>query len=768
MAQVGVGEAVGEVEPAGRARRRRSVRVLTALLAVVGLAVLPVQAADSATTDGIEGNVVVGYDGHIVPGRPVPVRITLNADRLVQGTVGVKLDSFGIAEYLDVDMVGGTSEEHWMLLEAPETQMGRPSASVRVAGDEVDLAVELGTFDADVLLLGTLEGLTASAPDEDAETLFGVQEIHAIPLEPGLLDLGPGALAALDAVAATPEDIERLPDAHVDALLGWLALGGTLYVDAPPGELAGWPEALQPLSNSVRSGAANVIATDGALGEGRWSEVVLPAPNRSVVEDEIAAASLPIHDVSSELFSADLGRDLPPLRNLLLVLAVYTLLVGPLAYLALRRKVMWRWLAIPALAGLATGAIYVGAEGPGAESTVNISSVIETGGGPAAASTWIVMATDTGGRSITAPAGWNARVDNTMGMPMEVSQVRSLDSTVIEVPALAGGVGMLSAEGPVAFDGELEIEAQAVEAGTVRGTVRNTTDLVLEEVGVVAGRNSGVNLGTLEPGASAEFEITGTDQFEFGVDPMSSVWPDGVVLRAEAEREAERQFESVADPMMGGGVEVICDPNGDCQEMPMPMVGNCIGMGCPSTSGGFATVASTLRDRGINVMAGGVITAIGWTSEAVPTVDFGSRVEVSSARTAVVSRAVADGVGDALLDAALVRQVVEVDDNGAGLLSMVYRFDLPADVAGRPVDPSRLRLDHPMHYRRVEILTPDGGHVVRDMDTGEGVDPTDPLRRTEVVVPPEAFVNGHVFVRVAQPIERPPPGRQIVVYEADA
>src|SRR5690606_12689131 len=94
-------------------------------------------------------------------------------------------------------------------------------------------------------LVGTLGGLGALDPGP-VETSVGGQSIHVVAVVPAVLDLGPNALAALDSIAATPDDVAGLSDSHRDAILGWLALGGTLYVDAAPGALSGWPEDLQP------------------------------------------------------------------------------------------------------------------------------------------------------------------------------------------------------------------------------------------------------------------------------------------------------------------------------------------------------------------------------------------------------------------------------------------------------------------------------------------------------------------------------------------
>jgi hypothetical protein len=756
------------VEPAGCGTRRTVVRVAFAAVAVLALVLTSATPAAPASSggDGLEGRVEVGFDGLVVRGLPTPVLVTLSADRLVSGEVGVRLGDFAPTEFLDFEIAGGAEEEHWLLLSTPSSQMGGLRASAQVDGERVALASSPFEADPDALLLGVLSGLGSGGGGGDGvDTRFGLQEIHRVVLAPGLLDLGASALAALDAIAVTPDDIAALPDAHVDAIVGWLSLGGTLYVDADPGPLSNWPDELQPSASVVRAGSGSVVATGGGLAAGRWSELISPAPHRSAVEDGIVAQTLPMHDASSDLLSVDLGRDLPQLRGLLVIFGIYVVLVGPVAYLLLRRRVMARWVVIPALAVLATGAIYVGADGPGADASASIVSVIETGPGPAMATTKVAMATDAGGESISAPPGWAAATDDGMGMGMvmgpgfEIGQRRGVADTEIDVPAAAGGVGILGAQGPVDFDGGLEIEAVAVDDGVVRGTVTNTTGVELSEVGVFAGRSSGSNVGTLAAGESVAFELTDTNQFTFGADPFTDVWPNGVALgRAMSVDQGDVGF--------GGGME--CDAQtGECVQFG-PAVMNCVGPGCGTGLPGIAHVPSALRPRGVNALANGLITAVGWTSELDAPVGVGANVQIVDIRTAVVSRAAVQVPGESMVDSAPLRTLVSAEQGPDGLLEMVYRFQLPDQIGGRPPDPARLRMDPPPVFRRIEVLTPSGPHVVRDEETGVGIVDGDPRARPEAVVPPEALVDGQVFVRVKMEVVAPGPGREMVVYEADA
>lgn len=747
------------VELKGGLRRRTWVKIAASVVVAAVLMSLGSGGASGQAVDDdavVQGKVDAGFDGYFVPGRPVPIRVTLSATELWSGEVAVSFGN-GTGEHVQVEITGGTSEEHWLLLDAPPSTDPVVTVSARRDGRSTTSSVGRDRLlaDTDTQLVGTLAGLGGLELD-DIETVVGGQDIVLVRLEPALLDLGPEALAALDSVAATHDDLTSLSDSHRDALLGWLTLGGTLYVDGPTGPLPGWPDALQPTSPQVRAGAATVVATDGALTRGEWSAVVIPAPNRSVIEDDLVGQTIAFSDAMSELWGADLGRDLPELSGLLWILALYALLVGPLAYLALRRHVMARWVVIPSLAVLATVAIVAQGGGKGTDAAASVVDVIETGPGSAMATSRILMASDQGGRHVDAPAGWTAQFGEDemfgwgFGSGLPVTQRRTLDGVEIDVPAAAGGVGVLSAQGPVTFSGALEVSATAVADGTVTGVVRNTTDVSLHDVAVFAGRVASTSVGTLEPGGTAEFELSGTTQYRFGADPFGEVWQNAGAVQVGG-----------AMPMIGGVTTMECDANGNCFESVVSGPG-CFGDACSDVVPRAGSLGSALRSRGVNAMPPGMVTAVGWATDLDPVLDLGRDVTISETRTAVVGRTVAQAGGDRMADAAAVRQLVSADMTDDGMLELLYRFDLPADVGGRPVDPARLRIDLPNIFLRVELLSPSGPIVIREPEPGVFVAPPG---REEVVVPIDAIVGNHVFIRCALQPVAPPGGRELVIFE---
>lgn len=749
-------------------------RLLVLLCATFALMPLPAGAQQDALPVDVE--LSAGFQGLFVPGRPVPVRAELSSESLAAGQLSLSTQ-MGPIEVIDFEVAGGGTEEHWALLDAPMQDDTPITATVDVDGRGSGNESAGVRWDRDSLLVGVLDGSPfAIEPPRDVRTRILDQELTFAPLPPGLLDLGPLALSALDAVAVSEQDLDGLPDDHVDAILGWLSAGGTLYVDAAPGPVTSLPEGMHPTGGFARAGAGRVVATDGALAAGRWADVVVPAPNRSIHEDGDVRSNLPHPDLASEVFTLDLGRDLPPLSRLLVVIGIYALLVGPGVHLVLRGRPMARWAAIPVLAVLATGAVYVSGDGGTEGTTVDVIDVIETGPAPVATSR-LVVATEDGDRSVLAPNGWTAEQDELFGFGMEqrVRQQRRPEGVEMSVPAAAGGVAVLRAGGPVALDGALEVVATATGDGIVEGTVANTTGATLEAVAVFVGRAASTDVGSLGPGQRVEFQVEGADQFRFGADLFREQWPFNAAFPGGG------MPVPVPPPDFGPIVSEECDSNGNCTQCDAN--GNCFGVagmmapevtcdefgncfpsgGCPEGvdcdgPGRPSTLTAALWDRGSNAMAGSLVTAVGWTSDLPPVVDLGGGVNVVGVRTALVGRAVPSVRSGDLLDSASVRSLVDAGKTDDGLVEMVDRFDLPPSVDGRPVDVSRLRFDLPAMFARAAILTPSGAHVIREGNEAAA-------ERLQAAVPADAVVNGHVYIRLGLPFVPPPPGRELVLYE---
>lgn len=584
----------------GQVRLGRCRRVLVAGAVVAVVSMPGVAGAGRARPDqeGVKLQAVAGYGGWIAEGRTYPVVVKVTSDRLLQATLQFELVGMGGTTVVerDIELAGGNSATYRLL--APEIPVERGMGGLQVdtiavqlvvdgeavaanrAEVEVDPANELvGVFPEALAALGTGADLPGSLP-----LRVDVGQARPVEVDTALLELGPGALEPLDQVVVTPGELAELPEEQRAAVVSWVEAGGQLLVSGDPAGLpdsvlpAGW---LPPAGGGVRAGLGRVRAVSAT-----WQDEILPSPTRSASEEEIIADSvISASDTVGGRLSHDAGVRLPPGGRLGVLLGLYVLIVGPVAYLVLRRlgrrrsgadppedgtplqnvrRPLAAWAAIPAVALVSTGAV-VGAGGSLRRHAASAHvTVYEVGPGSADATTWSLLSNPgrRGEVGIDLPAGWSATEGSTpwegQGATVRVAATDDGEEATTRPPA--GGFGMIRSSGPAAdMVGALEVTAQSPEDDVITGTVRNRLDVPLEDVVVFVGRAALAEVGDLQPGEQKDFTVARASQFAFQADPERRVWPDafggedmgrGVVVleraQAAAEVDAEMQAEIVA------------------------------------------------------------------------------------------------------------------------------------------------------------------------------------------------------------------------------
>jgi hypothetical protein len=316
------------------------------------------------------------------------------------------------------------------------------------------------------------------------------------------------------------------------------------------------------------------------------------------------------------------------------------------------------------------------------------------------------------------------------------------DRSQVPVDPGVGGASLLRLRGPIDLDGGLVITASSDTDGIMRGTVENTLDVPLEDVAVLIARTTGVEVGDLPPGATAEWEADDATRFEFGADPESQIWPVDVDVS---------QFGDA-----GGGV--MFDPRTGRE-----VLGGQVGEVSEITSS-LSAYGDLVSDRGTSFKPQGQAVAVGWTRDLPAPLRIGGRT-VAKGRTGIVARTEATSTGGRLIDTGVVQHLVRGPAT-AGLIAAggdiaegdritaVYGFDLPSRVGERAVDESRLTLHVSALFTRVQVWA---RGEWRDLPTGDA----------EVALPRGAVIGQTVFTRVEIPIDQiPGPGRAFVLYEA--
>jgi hypothetical protein len=708
------------------ALRRAGLAVAAVATALAGLTTTG--ASPAAADTRLE--VSAGYaGGNFVPGRALPVRVRITADRLVKGTLRVQIESSGdtVPVTVPVEVPGGSNKEYLVVL---PTLAGFDSADVTASltGDDAAAGEAKVDFTGDTELVGLVPDLVAAAPGPvPLAHDLGTARFQLL----GDDDLAiPGALEPLGTIVTGPEGLAPLGEAARANILTWLDQGGRLVVDAAPGDrVAGLPDAWQPGGAArVFAGRGQVRLASGAVAAGRWAQLI--EPTALVEPGELGSGFFGPDTGVGASIAADGGLRVPALSWLVAFLVAYVVLAGPVVFLVLRRRgrAGWTWFVVPGLAVVfAIGAFVVGSDLRTGNETAH-GTVVETGPGRARAFSYVGLLSRSGADArVRFPAGWQASGLSTPAFddfgpgPRLTSGPRQVavqgDTTVGEVELDPGGFGVLTGWGPVDESTGIEVTAEAAADGSLSGTVRNTTGTALRDVLIMVGVRAWGG-GTLQPGESADWQLgpgAGLSDDTWNGFPESP-WSD-----------AAGWDDGVPDEGTAVNYQLWIDWH------------------------------SRLADP----YPGGMVMAAGWTDHWTPPVDSGRAIR--GGRTVFTTQApVTTAAGGAVPLDAVRREFVrggkatpvEVDqqvrDEFGDASGGVVRFTLPPGT-----DPSkRLQLDVPGLVVEVELLVDGRWTAVRPAagtPGGEGgpeIDPFDPVGKGIIAVPPGAVDDGQIYARI--------------------
>ncbi|MDQ3945585.1 MAG: hypothetical protein M3357_10630 [Actinomycetota bacterium] len=608
--------------------------LLTVLAASAGPQATPAMAATTL-------EVTAGHNGFHVPGRALPVRVTVTADRLVHGdlailapgrdepvvTLPVEVAGGSVKRFLLV-VPGGVSESSRALqveLRQNGRAVGRGRAEPRSAGD-----AELVGLGPALTQGKLLPGTAALAVD------VGVARFA--PVDAALMAV-PGALDSLSTVGLAAGELAALAPSARTGLLRWLADGGHLLLDDGIGTpVDGLPAEWQPgATGRAVAGRGEIRLTAGAMAAGRWPGLVEPTRlGRPPGPDMFSESSV------ADSMAGDAGLRLPRLAWLLGFLGVYVLVVGPLTAVVLRRlrRPELAWVAVPALAVAFTVLAYAAGNQLRPGSGLAHTSLLETDSRGAVATTWIGFTRrQAGPATVDLPAGWALEPtgsDGFGGMPASGPGQAGVEA---RLQLDSGEFGFLKAGGPVPLRGRLEVTAATPADGQAAGTVRNGLPFALDHVVVFAGPGR-AEVGRLDPGEQRDWS-TGPDQQFF--DPSGfDVW-------------ARTQQFPVSD------------------DSPVNL----------------ALWQSSHQDLGLEPGGPGRALAVGWTRDWRPAVTIDGEQRAAPGRTAVLGASPVTAAPGRVTDLAVRREVVRGpfpgifgwDGNFRPGDSTVVKFTLPAGVS---------------------------------------------------------------------------------------
>ncbi len=551
--------------------------------------------APSSVLAKTELEVTTAAGGRYQPGATTPFIVSVSADRAVEGTLTIRMDGSPVASER-VEVSGGSTDDVIIVVATVPWQAGY-SAEFDADGDEDDSDLRItATAPGGDELIGVLPTLAQrNLPEQGALTVdLGVARFY--PLDPALLDLGPDGLGTFSQVLATADDLAALTDQQRNALSSWVSdEGGTLILDESP-EVAIPFTPTAPLSVDQASfGLGRIQFTRGAAAGGDFDDLVRPSASRSGEDFPwLQIGSIP----TSIQLARDAGVQVPAISSLILALLAYTVFVGPVLWLLLkrRRREPLLWAAIPLTALIVSLGVYVVGRQLRSSTTASHATVIaDLPNGREVASQVLVTSPNGGSAGIRLPDGWRVAPSSQQAMfGGPFGQARAVDSAPVErdgrltVDLDPGGINVMSVEGTVPATGTPAFEiAVTADGSDLVGSVTNTTDKRLTNVLVSSGQAVS-RIAALDPGEVKELTLRN---------------PNTLRIQGDALME---QLNS-GDPWT---------PN--------------------DTDANPGAVLDYLA-RSPRLRGAGFVTAIGWTRAADPMIETLSGVPITNGRTAFLT-----------------------------------------------------------------------------------------------------------------------------------
>jgi len=599
---------------------RRAWRTVALLGVVVGM--LGPLAANSAAAylPTMEAHALLSGNARIGSWMAIQVHLVNNGPaiagelRLAGGTQGQT--RFGTT----VDLP--TQSDKTYLLYAQPPAFGSELEVILAEGDEkvVGTKVKFAIHDATQLMVAVV----AEHPEGIVGNLGLLPNQNQV--APLVMSIAPEDLperveawGALDRVVWQDIDADRLSPAQLEALRGWVAGGGRLVIaggTTGPKALAGFPDSLLPyrpltttdvpprslsgILGDIPPGATELPALSGELIDGRSlatvggrvvaaeraygsGQVTLLGfdPTAAWIVDSKTAQSLwrrllPARSSGGLTFADDSmlvstvsqlpSLALPPIGGLIILLAAYILLIGPVNYLVLRRleRREWAWLTMPVLVVVFTVFAYgFGTALRGNDVIVNEVAIVHGAAGTTDGTGQIylgVFSPSRGQYQLQVPGGalLSSPINgDVFGGTGAASQLDVLQGDPARVRNLDVGFGSLrTIRAETAVTVPLVQTDLRLKDGRLEGTVRNASTELLQNTAVILG-GTVVLLKDLAPGAQATVDAP-IQNSQFGQSLSDKVvgqmfFPNGTTSADSSQLYVRHSMvdQLTYDPMFG-------------------------------------------------------------------------------------------------------------------------------------------------------------------------------------------------------------------------
>ncbi len=582
----------------------RSNRMVGGLLLFVAL-IGGVLSVATATAGAQDGPAIAGVDMTVLRrsggATVVPVRVQVESLRAIEATLSITNEQTNTAWEIPYALAANSAVEQILLVPSGQGAL-RLDAELVVGGEVV--ATDQVRNDGREAPVNAVGVLGVDPPADEVQLLPRVGRASLI----DLTDLG--MLTALDSIVASPAGLRTLTPDEQSQLQRWVSTGHQLIVADVPGSI----DAVLPAEWT--SDATVVLADAGVIRyiDSDWANRIPPGIS-SAVDGQVLIG---FFDSSQGELLNDAGFRVPGIGALGLLLLVYLLVAGPVAFAVLNRmeRQTLAWVVVPGLAIVFTvGVLVVGlflTQGRGN----GFAAIVEVGT-PGASVTETVLIADDGRQELQLGAGWSlessglSTTRESVGAPLTIRPALASTELLFDIDPGGGGSAVVTGAAPD-LDAALQIENVVVDDTTVSGTITNASTFDLQGVVVLVGDRV-TSLDDLPAGGSAPFSAAIGRAQDTGL-PELRTWnvnPQNQFMFGE-----QRDNDAIKDGPVNGSAWIDWRSSR-------------IGTAAPQ----------------------GMVTAVAWTRDA------GARTLDGTGRTAIVSRALLP-VTDAPLHAEQIRTTV--------------------------------------------------------------------------------------------------------------
>ena len=482
------------------------------------LALLLVPAAPASASPTVTVSTAAG--DRYTAGQPVALLVEISADRAIEGTIRVRTDGQE-STVKDFEVAGGATKT---VIVVADTVVWGGDLTVEVRSSDGNTTVRPRlNDDRESELVGILASMQGRGIPATVR-ITGDRVARTYDIGENTLNAGAGAVDMFDSLVASSQDIATFSPAALAEVIQWLAGGGTLVMNDPPGTAIGalgldaavsTVELAAETAASQTFGFGRVVYSDGAVGRGQLDGLLTPGATGS--RNEFGQRFNP--GFSAQILLRDAGIRIPGIGALLALVGVYILIVGPGLFLFLRRsqRQPLLWFAIPLVAVATVGVVYGVGRAQRSDVDLAHATIIASVDGVGIERSEVLVASANGGfAGVRADNGFRSAGRTVDQFGQQSSQTPEARGDTIGFDLAPGAVSRLllqritlPADPETAPVLELDLE---LGDRTLSGTVTNSGDVELVEVQVVAG-NDVVNLRSLAPGETKDLSFD--DRFAF-------------------------------------------------------------------------------------------------------------------------------------------------------------------------------------------------------------------------------------------------------------